>query len=89
MSYVSDVIDVGQHTEFYVEENKAVRVFLYNGLHCEKVIDQMSFSKLFCRVSVYCKFSGKLNNWHVVKKQYNPLSALYFYLSQPHFHSCK
>ncbi len=41
-------------------------------------------------VFVYWKFCFvSLNIGFVVKQQYNPLNALYFSPSQPHFHSCQ
>ncbi len=67
-------------------------ITLYNGMHCIKVQDSMSFSKAttFKSAFVYSNFFGKtfnelnncmlLNNWTLEK---------YFYRSQTCFHSCQ
>lgn len=76
------------------DENKAVRnrLGLYNGMHCIKLLDHMSFQNsnfqnCFKTVFVYWK-SFKKDVWSAerlvqyVLQQYNPLNTLYF--GDPH-----
>ncbi len=77
-----------------MDENEAVTYrhnSFYNGMPSMSKIHACKIALWSsCQLKViFGKIFHQLNNQYVVKQQYNPLNALYFYPSQLHFHSCQ
>lgn len=69
-----------RHIESYMNEKEVVKD-RYLTLRT-RYFHNLQFSKLFCVLNVFGKVFHQLNNWHVVKQQYNSLNE-----SHPRFHS--